>query len=63
MKLLQHMKLLQLFKKDTKFSLAKYFLTFFFQTWDRNGIPVKFCAARYSLSNINSKWLGKLNWK
>ena len=40
-------------------SLAKYYLTFFFQTWDRNGVPVKFCAARYTLSTIDSEWLAK----
>ena len=46
-------------KKDTKLSLAKYYLNFFFQTWDRNGVPVKFCAVRYTLSTIDSEWLAK----
>ena len=41
-----------------KLSLAKYFLTFF-QTWDRNSVPVNFCAARYALSTVDSKWLVK----
>ena len=60
MKLLQQMNLLQTSKKkDTKLSLAKYYLTFFFQAWDRNGVPVKFCAAVYALSAINSELLAK----
>ena len=45
--------------KNTKLSLTKYYLTFFFRTQDKNGIPVKFCAARYDLSTIDSEWLVK----
>ena len=60
MKLMQQIKLQQQFKKkDTKLTLAKNYLAFFFHIWDRNGAPVKFCAARYALSTIDSEWLAK----
>ena len=42
----------------TKLPLAKYYLIFF-QTWDRNSVPVKFFATRYTLSTIDSEWLAK----
>ena len=40
-------------------TLAKNYLVFFFHICDRNGVPVKFCAARYALSTIDSEWLAK----